>query len=31
MEANLGLAYVLIGAGFLLMIAELFIPSDEIQ
>src|SRR5262249_18568074 len=30
MEANLGLAYVLIGAGFLLMVAELFIPSGGI-
>src|SRR5262249_12755084 len=30
MEANLSLAYVLIGAGFLLMIAELFVPSGGI-
>ena len=30
MEANLSLAYVLIGAGFLLMVAELFIPSGGV-
>jgi len=30
MEANLSLAYVLIGAGFLLMMAELFIPSGGV-
>jgi membrane-bound ClpP family serine protease len=30
MESNLSLAYVLIGLGFLLMIAELFVPSGGI-
>lgn len=30
MEASLGLAFVLIGAGFLLMVAELFIPSGGV-
>ena len=30
MEANLSLAYVLIGAGFLLMAAELFLPSGGV-
>jgi len=30
MEATLSLAYVLIGAGFLLMVAELFLPSGGI-
>ncbi|MBI1913289.1 MAG: hypothetical protein HYS12_00800 [Planctomycetes bacterium] len=30
MEPNLSLAYVLIGAGFLLMVAELFIPSGGV-
>src|SRR5688500_14952797 len=29
-ESNLSLAYILIGAGFLLMVAELFIPSGGI-
>src|SRR5215469_2220403 len=30
MEPNLSLAYVLIGAGFLLMVAELFLPSGGV-
>ena len=30
MEPNLSLAYVLIGAGFLLMVAELFVPSGGV-
>ena len=30
MDANLSLAYVLIGAGFLLMVFELFVPSGGI-
>jgi membrane-bound ClpP family serine protease len=30
MEANLSLAFVLIGAGFLLLIAELFLPSGGV-
>ena len=30
MDSTLSLAYILIGAGFLLMVAELFIPSGGV-